>query len=168
MCEQHNFKIALNNHSYSNLLLFPYGYTDNAPTPENELFEAMTNELVSKNGYENIISSELYPASGVSDDFMYGTVGTHDKIYALTPEIGSEFWPPSSQIEEIAKDMMYLNITAAKMVNNYAVLKNNSSQYLGENLTVEQNFNLKNLGINGSGNFTVSINPISSNIISDI
>ncbi|MDA9907210.1 M14 family zinc carboxypeptidase [Flavobacteriaceae bacterium] len=166
LCEQHNFKIALNNHSYSNLLLFPYGYTDNAPTPENELFEAMTNELVSKNGYENIISSELYPASGVSDDFMYGTVGTHDKIYALTPEIGSEFWPPSSQIEEIAKDMMYLNITAAKMVNNYAVLKNNSSQYLGENLTVEQNFNLKNLGINGSGNFTVSINPISSNIIS--
>ena len=52
------------------------------------------------------------------------------------------------------------------MVNNYAVLKNNSSQYIGENLTVEQNFNLKNLGINGSGNFTVSINPISSNIIS--
>ena len=147
-------------------MLYPFGYTENAPTPENELFIAMTDELVSKNGYENIIGSDLYPASGVADDFMYGTIGTHDKIYALTPEIGSEFWPPSSQIEEIAKDMMYLNLTAAKMVNNYAVVKNNSSQYLGENLTVEQNFNLKNLGINGSGNFTVSINPISSNIIS--
>ena len=166
LCEQHNFKIALNNHSYSNLLLYPFGYTENAPTPENELFVAMTDELVSKNGYENIIGSDLYPASGVADDFMYGTIGTHDKIYALTPEIGSEFWPPSSQIEEIAKDMMYLNITAAKMVNNYAVLKYNSSLYLGEDLVVEQNFSLKNLGINDSGDFTVSINPSSSNIIS--
>ncbi len=112
--EQHNFVMAFNNHSSGDLLLYPYGYTNNAPTPENELFKGISDELVSQNGFNNILSSELYPAAGDSDDFMYGTIGTHDKIYAFTPEIGSSFWPSSSQIENIAKGMMYLNLTSAK------------------------------------------------------
>ena len=163
-CEQHDFIMAFNNHSYGNLLLYPYGYTDNAPTPENDLFEGISEELVSQNGFNNILSSGLYPAAGDSDDFMYGTVGTHDKIYAMTPEIGPEFWPPSNQIEGIAKSMMYLNITSAKMVNNYAALKDTSPLFVGDEVVVDNTFDLRRLGVSGTGNFTVSINPISSNI----
>ncbi len=164
--ENHNFVMAFNNHSFSNLLLYPYGYTNGVPTPENDLFMGISNELVSQNGFDNILSSELYPAAGDSDDFMYGTVGTHNKIYAFTPEIGSSFWPPSNQIEGIAKEMMYLNITSAKMVNNYASIKETTPQFIGDNFTVDTTFDLKCLGISGSGNFTVSINPISTNISS--
>ncbi len=105
-CEQHEFIMAFNNHSYGNLLLYPYGFTDNAPTPENDLFEGISEELVSQNGFNNILSSDLYPAAGDSDDFMYGTLGAHNKIYAMTPEIGPAFWPSSNQIEGIAKSMM--------------------------------------------------------------
>ena len=162
--EQHNFVMAFNNHSAGDLLLYPYGYTNNAPTIENDLFEGISEELVSQNGFNNILSSDLYPAAGDSDDFMYGTVGTHDKIYAMTPEIGSSFWPPSSQIESIAKGMMYLNLTAAKMVNNYASVKDTTPMFVGNQATVNCTFDIKRLGVSGSGNFTVSINPISSNI----
>ncbi|HBY70168.1 MAG TPA: hypothetical protein DEG69_21890, partial [Flavobacteriaceae bacterium] len=105
--ENHNFVMAFNNHTSGDLLLYPYGYTDDAPTAENDLFVGISEELVSRNGFSNILSSELYPAAGDSDDFMYGTVGTHDKIYAMTPEIGPEFWPPSNQIEPLVKTMMY-------------------------------------------------------------
>lgn len=163
-CEQHNFVMAFNNHSYGDLLLYPYGYTSDAPTPENEVFEIISEELVSRNGFNNILSSGLYPAAGDSDDYMYGTIGTHNKIYAMTPEIGSEFWPPSSQIEEIAKSMMYLNTTSAKMVNNYAVLNDTSPIFIGDEVIINQTFNLKRMGISGNGNFTISVNPISLNI----
>ncbi|MCF6306675.1 MAG: immune inhibitor A [Flavobacteriaceae bacterium] len=164
--ENHDFVMAFNNHSYGELLLLPYGYTSNVPTPEHDLFVGVSEELVSQNGYNNILSSELYPAAGDSDDFMYGTTGTHNKIYAFTPEIGSSFWPPSNQIENICKEMMYLNITAAKMVNNYAALTDTSENFIGIGTTNEFTFNLKRLGVSGNGNFSVSINPISSNIIS--
>ena len=163
-CEQHDFVMALNNHSYGELLLYPYGYANDVPTPENELFEIVSEVLVSQNGYDNILSSGLYPAAGDSDDFMYGTIGTHDKIYAMTPEIGPEFWPPSSQIEGIAKSMMYLNITSAKMVNNYADLIDTSPLFVGNEVIIDQTFDIKRLGLSGSGNFTISINPISTNI----
>ena len=163
-CEQHDFVMALNNHSYGELLLYPYGYANDVPTPENELFEIVSEVLVSQNGYDNILSSGLYPAAGDSDDFMYGTIGTHDKIYAMTPEIGPEFWPPSSQIEGIAKSMMYLNITSAKMVNNYADLIDTSTLFVGNEFIIDQTFGIKRLGLSGSGNFTININPISTNI----
>ena len=163
--ENHDFVMAFNNHTYGDLLLFPYGFTDNFPTPENALFEGISAELVSKNGFNNIISSGLYPAAGDSDDFMYGTIGTHNKIYAFTPEIGDSFWPPSNQIEEICKGMMYLNLTAAKMVNNYAKVNDTSASFV-QLTSAEISFDLKRLGISGDGNFTVSINPISANISS--
>lgn len=165
--ENHNFVMAFNNHSRGDLLLYPYGYTNNAPTAENDLFVGVSAELVSQNGFSDQISSDLYPASGVSDDFMYGTVNTHDKIYSFTPEIGSEFWPASNQIAPIAKGMMYLNITAAKMTNNYASISDTGITFVGDDVNNDANFNLKRLGISGNGNFTVRLNAISANITSN-
>ncbi len=164
--ENHNFVMAFNNHTSGDLLLYPYGYTDDAPTAENDLFVGISDELVSRNGFSNILSSELYPAAGDSDDFMYGTVGTHDKIYAMTPEIGPEFWPPSNQIEPLVKTMMYLNLTSAKMVNNFAEVTDTTPAFIGNSTSSNATFNIKRLGINGNGNFTVSLNPVSANIAS--
>ncbi|PVW14698.1 M14 family zinc carboxypeptidase [Marixanthomonas spongiae] len=164
--ENHDFLMAFNNHTSGDLLLYPYGYTSNAPTPENDLFMGISEELVSRNGFNNILSSELYPAAGDSDDFMYGTVGTHDKIYAMTPEIGPEFWPPSNQIESLVKTMMYLNLTSAKMVNNFAEVTDTAPAFTGNTATSDATFNIKRLGINGNGSFTVNLNPVSANITS--
>jgi carboxypeptidase T len=162
--ENHEFIMAFNNHTSGDLLLYPYGYTNNVPTVENDLFQGISEELVSQNGFNNILSSELYAAAGDSDDFMYGTVLTHDKIYSFTPEIGPQFWPPSNEIEAICKGMMYLNITSSKMVNNYATVKDTAPLYVGNLSTINTSFDVQRLGLLGDGNFTVRINPISANI----
>ncbi len=162
--ENHNFTMAFNNHSFGNLLLRPFGYSENTPSPEEDLFRLLGDELVSKNGYNNILSSELYAAAGVSDDFMYGTVGTHDPIYAYTPEIGPAFWPASSEIINISKGMVYFNLTSSQMINNYAALSDTGSLYVGNEAEVTATFNLKRLGLSGNGSFTVSLEPVTSNI----
>ena len=168
LIESKNFKLALNNHTYGNLLLYPYGYDYNQPTEDNEIYEFISSELVSENNYDNIISADLYPAAGDSDDFMYGMLTTEDnqtreKIFAMTPEIGSSFWPQSSTIEDLCKGMIKLNLTAAKMIGNYARLKDNSSTFIN-NLNFESNFIFQRLGISNNSEFSVSIIPISSNI----
>ena len=64
LVESKNFKLALNNHTYGNLLLYPYGYDYNQLTEDNEIYEFISAELVSKNNFDNIISADLYPAAG--------------------------------------------------------------------------------------------------------
>jgi hypothetical protein len=168
--ESHNFKMALNNHTYSELLLYPFGYDVNSPTTEDALFQNISQIMVSQNGYTNQISADLYPASGDSDDFMYGMLntvagGTREKVYAMTPEIGSSFWPAANQIDGICKEMMFHNITAAQLVGNYGKLEDNAASSL-ETTTVMMPFSLTRLGLQDLTDFTVSINPISANIAS--
>ncbi|NNK88110.1 MAG: zinc carboxypeptidase, partial [Flavobacteriaceae bacterium] len=87
--EQHDFVLALNNHTFGELVYYPFGY-DDVPTPDDDIFRGITEVLVSENGYTPIRD---FPFAGDSDDFMYGTVGTHQKIFAMTPEISTSFWP---------------------------------------------------------------------------
>ena len=168
--ELNNFKIALNNHTYGNLLLYPYGYDYNQTTEDDDIFQFISSALVSENNYDNIISADLYPAAGDSDDFMYGMLNTEnnqvrEKIFAMTPEIGSSFWPQASTIEDICKGMLHLNLSAAKMIGNYASLKDFTENFISSN-TFSANFELQRLGIIDNGNFNIQIEPISSNIIS--
>ena len=169
--ENHDFVIALNNHTYSNLLLYPYGYDYNQYTEDNDVFELISEELVKENGYDNIISADLYPAAGDSDDFMYGMLetelgGTRNKIFAMTPEIGSSFWPAAATIEDLCKEMMYLNLTAAQMVNNYATLKDITTSNFISSSSYSTSYEIQRLGIGGQGDFEVSFTPISDNITS--
>ena len=168
--ESNSFKIALNNHTYGNLLLYPYGYDYNQTTDDDDIFQFISSALVSENNYDNIISADLYPAAGDSDDFMYGMLNTEnnqvrEKIFAMTPEIGSSFWPQASTIEDICKGMLHLNLTAAKMIGNYASLKDFTENFISSN-TFSANFELQRLGIIDNGSFNIQIEPISSNIIS--
>ena len=168
--ESNNFKIALNNHTYGNLLLYPYGYDYNEPTEDNDIYEFISEALVNENNYDNIISADLYPAAGDSDDFMYGMLTTEnnqtrEKIFAMTPEIGSSFWPQTSTIEDICKGMLYLNLTAAKMIGNHASVNDLTENFITSDI-FSANFSLQRLGIVNNGNFNIQIEPISSNIIS--
>jgi len=164
-CEQHNFVMALNAHTYSELLLYPYGYATNTPTPDNDTFAAVSELMVSQNGYNNMIASGLYAASGDSDDWMYGDTSTHNKIYAMTPEIGSSFWPSQSSIIPICKEMVFHNLTGAKLIHNYADLSDTSAFNLSS-LSGDFEYRIKRLGLGGQGDFTVSIIPVSANISS--
>ncbi|MFT5250707.1 MAG: carboxypeptidase T [bacterium] len=162
-CEEHDFVMAFNNHSYGDLLLYPYGYTENMPTPDHSLYMLISEELVSKNNYANQLAADLYPAAGTSDDFMYGTVGTHSKIIAFIPEIGNSFWLSTDQIIPTCKDMMYLNITSAKMASQGVHFEDLSPEFTGDQSITVFQFNLKYLGLENN-DITISLNPISSNV----
>ncbi len=160
--EQHNFVLALNNHTFGELLYYPFGYADVA-TADDALYQDIGATLTSVNGYSPIRDN---PFAGESDDFMYGTVGTHYKIFAFTPEIGTSFWPPASDIESTSQAMMFMNLTAAQMVTNYGALVETTNTLVGNNTTLSTSFDLKRLGVANTGDFTVSLQPVSSNIIS--
>lgn len=167
--ETHSFTIALNNHTSGGLLLYPFGYAREKYTPDNGYYEQLSEAMVRANGYDNILSSGLYPASGDSDDFMYGYLetvdgGAREKVLAMTPEIGPAFWPAQSQVEDISKDMLVHNMTAAHALNRFAILEETSTG-LVSTLTFPLTYNLTRIGF-ADGDFTVSVEPISANIAS--
>jgi hypothetical protein len=165
--ETHNFTIALNNHTSGGLLLYPFGYQRDKFTPDNGFYEQLSGAMVRDNNYANIVSAGLYPASGDSDDFMYGFLetvdgGTREKVLAMTPEIGPAFWPAESQIEGICQDMLAHNMTAAHALNRFAMLEETSSALVSA-LTFPLTYNLTRIGF-VDGDFTVRVVPVSENI----
>ncbi len=163
-CEQHDFKIALNSHSYSNLLLYPFGYATGQISADDATFSAISKVMVEQNGYVNQISAALYAAAGDSDDWMYGETSTHNKILAMTPEVGSSFWPAQNSIVPLCKEMVYHNLMAANFITNYAKTKDNSSFSVTQTAGYF-NYKTQRLGLDNPGDFTVTVVPISSNII---
>jgi len=163
--ENHSIKLALNNHTSGDLLLYPFGYANNLLTADNSTYVAISGMMVAENGFSNILSSGLYPAAGDSDDFMYGETSTHDKIFAFTPEIGGTgFWPAVNEIDPIAEGMVYLNLTAAHLVTNYAKT-NDLTAAIVPDLSGYFHYDIQRLGLEDPANFTVTIIPISTNIL---
>ncbi|MBU8932598.1 MAG: immune inhibitor A [candidate division Zixibacteria bacterium] len=102
----HSFVNTVYIHSYSNLILYPWGY-DYLLTPENDLFAAMADSMATFNGYTAEPSHGLYPANGVSDDWCYGEQVLKNKNYAFTFEVGSSddgFWPDPSRISALVAE----------------------------------------------------------------
>ncbi len=84
-------------HSYSELILFPFAYDYDVPNPDLAVFQQVGKEMAEFNGYTVQNCTELYPAAGISDDWLYGDL----KTIAFTIEIGREFIPPASEIAGI-------------------------------------------------------------------
>jgi carboxypeptidase T len=166
--EQHDFKLALNFHSYSNLLLYPFGFETGRQCPDSLTYKAISDEMVAENNYANSPGWALYETSGGSDDWMYGETQNHNKIFSFTPEIGSGaqgFWPVKADIDPLCQAMMHHNLTAAHLVNNYAKATDLQPLMI-ENQNGFLYYNIQRLGLTGSGDFTVTITPITSNITS--
>jgi hypothetical protein len=87
-------------HSYSNLVLWPWGWTSN-PAPNAAELSLVGRKYASYNGFTAQQSIALYPTSGTSDDWAYGELG----ICAMTFEVGPEsgacggFFPPFSCLD---------------------------------------------------------------------
>ena len=90
--------ILVSLHSYSDLVLWPWGYTTVAP-PNSSGLAAIGTKFASYNGYTaGQVSITLYGASGDSTDWAYGELG----IPAYTFEIGNDsegFMPAYSVVD---------------------------------------------------------------------
>jgi carboxypeptidase T len=165
LCEQKKFDVVLNNHTSGGLILFPFGYDLNKPTADNAIFEGISAEMVKVSGYKNQISAALYPASGDTDDWMYGDTSTKPKIFAFTPEIGNEFWDTPAQIKINNYNMVHTNMTAIRFLHNYAFFTDKTDSFLASQ-NFDFNYSLKRIGSVNNQNFTVKITPVSANIVS--
>ena len=116
MLDTHHFVAGITYHSYSELVLFPYGYETAAFAPDHNSLEAlaisMANTIPASGGgyYTPDKSSGLYPASGVTDDYAYGQRG----IFSYCIELGTTFIPPQGDILTICQN----NLQAAKILLN--------------------------------------------------
>ncbi len=166
--ENHEFKIALNYHSYSNLLLYPWGYTDQ-PCPDDAIFYAHATMMTRDNHYVyGPGSSTIYPTNGGSDDYMYGDTENKNAIFSYTPEVGNDgdgFWPSINRIIPLCQENMIQNMLAAHLSGNYASVTDKTDALTGQR-DFYFHFDLQRLGFGNPDNWIVSISPLDDHIVS--
>ena len=98
-------KASMDFHSYSELVLWPFGHTSADTTTgmtadQNRTFSTLGKQMAALNGYTPEQSSDLYVTDGDLLDWLWGT----HKIFAYTLEMypksasGGGFYPPASVI----------------------------------------------------------------------
>jgi PKD repeat protein len=161
LVQNHNFVTAFNAHTYARSILFPIGTTTAEFADHHDYFQAETNHMVQFNGYTPMKSSLLYQASGDSDDYMYKMdigVGVKDTMFVHTPEVGTAFWQPSSEIISTCKEMVFPNLILAHITRNYVVVKDTDPMNIST-LSGDFNHSANRLG-RMSGPVTVSLQPL--------
>jgi hypothetical protein len=116
-CNEHEFTTALNYHTYGNLLIYPWGFSD-SPSPDAATFNNLSNIMTLQNDYVAGTGTETvgYVVNGGSDDWMYGETETKPAIFSMTPEVGvasSGFWPSIAEIIPNCQASMWMNLVTA-------------------------------------------------------
>jgi len=124
LCIDNNFQIILNYHTSGNLLIHPWGFSDE-PTDEDVLFKSLGRTMISENDFLMGTASETvgYIVNGTSDDYMYGEQTEKNKSYTYTPEVGPTFWPGEDRIDQLNKSTVRMNLNAAHTLLSYAYAK---------------------------------------------
>ncbi|AYN39691.1 zinc carboxypeptidase [Streptomyces dangxiongensis] len=92
-------------HTYSELVLWPFGYTyaDTASgmtADDAAAYKAVGEKMAASNGYTPEQSSDLYITDGSIDDYLWGTQKIFDYTFEMYPASGGGgFYPPDEVIE---------------------------------------------------------------------
>ncbi len=106
---------AFHYHTYSDLLLYPWGYTQDEQTPDAAAFAALGDALTRANGYLAGQTSEiLYFTNGDAIDWTYGEQSTKPKAFAFLPEVGYDFWPDPIDVYALADENLEANLLLAQ------------------------------------------------------
>ncbi|MFH9663091.1 M14 family metallopeptidase [Streptomyces sp. NPDC017248] len=99
-------KAGIDFHTYSELVLWPFGYTsaDTATgmtADDAAAFQAVGRKMAASNGYTPEQSSDLYITDGSIDDYLWGTQKIFDYTFEMYPasSSGGGFYPPDEVIE---------------------------------------------------------------------
>jgi len=138
-CLENNFSFAINYHTFGNLMIHPT-VEDTNDIVQHSILRSMGKVLTKENNFLLGNSPETvgYDVNGDSDAWMYGDTTEKNTIYAFTPEVGTSFWPPASDIEYLNKSCLWTNLSAPLLSQSYYdASENSSSQYLSpENTSI--------------------------------
>jgi carboxypeptidase T len=122
--ETYAFSIALNYHSYGNLLLHPWGFVSYLSSPHHYLFQEYGHQMTKENNYlYGLPGTLLYVINGDANDWMYGEQTTKPLCMSFIPELGNSddgFWPPAERIIPQCQESLHQNLMAAKLAGFYA------------------------------------------------
>lgn len=111
-----NVTINLSFHTYSKLILYPWGHTNTPITDDRDrkVHIKMAKKMAEWNDYEPMVSSELYTTTGDTTDWAYGAMGLISFTFELDPGQwgGGGFYPGAGIINSVVnknyEPMMYL------------------------------------------------------------
>ncbi|WP_406356085.1 M14 family metallopeptidase [Streptomyces sp. NBC_01635] len=99
-------KAGIDFHTYSELVLWPFGYTYSDTTTgmtadDYAAFRTVGQKMAASNGYTAQQSSDLYITDGSIDDYLWGTHKIFGYTYEMYPRSssGGGFYPPDEVIE---------------------------------------------------------------------
>ena len=169
-CEKHTFKNALNYHTYSNLLIHPWGF-ENQQTEDSTLFRNLTREMVRENNYRPGTGMEVlnYNSNGCSDDYMYAATPEKPKILAMTPEAGDWFWPTLDEIPGLCLENLHQNLIVVRALHPLAIVKDSTGMFLKAGSFPNSGpyrlrYKINRIGANGApATFTITVKPIGPN-----
>jgi carboxypeptidase T len=103
-----NARVLLSFHTFSELILYPWGHTYDDITDKRDLqvFETMARTMAQWNKYTPQQASDLYIASGDTTDWAYGT----HKMFAFTFELSPKdmwsggFYPGAKILDKVFQD----------------------------------------------------------------
>lgn len=165
-CNSKNFRTTLNYHTYSDLLLYPWGYIDD-PTPDNDIFAEYSTDMTQFNNYTSGQSPIiLYVVNGSTDDWMYGEQLSKPKTFAMTPEVGGSsdgFWPPQSRIFPLAEENLFPNLYYTWVAGAYVRLTDPgySEKYFEPGDIIYMNCVFRNKGLSDGENFNLKLTSLS-------
>ncbi|MDA8352558.1 MAG: M14 family metallopeptidase [Firmicutes bacterium] len=103
---EQQIKTAITFHTYSELILWPYGYTyedvpEDMDAEDYQIFSAMGHAMAETNGYQPMQASDLYITDGDMTDWAYGKHGIFAFTFEMYPKDSVPgFYPPDEVIEE--------------------------------------------------------------------
>ncbi|MEZ4767583.1 MAG: M14 family zinc carboxypeptidase [Caldilineales bacterium] len=104
--------VYLDIHSYSELVLWPWGFTGTV-APNGTALQTLGRKYAYFNNYTPEQAIGLYPTDGTTDDFGYGDLG----VSSMTFELGTSFFQSCADFETtILPDNMQALLYAAKVV----------------------------------------------------
>ncbi len=149
LINEHNFRTHDSVHSYSNLTLYPWGYTT-GDSPHHSTYVHMGEEMTKYNGYEPGQPSDiLYNVNGGSNDWVYGAQDEHGMIFSFTNEIGGSsdgFWPDESRRGALFQENIWPHIYLMRAAGTFIDV--NTPYVIGNTKSI-------NPGQSGELNFTI-------------
>ena len=120
-------------HTYSALLMWPYGYA-NVLSPRHNAYSEMVADMVAENNFiAGPIYSTIYAANGTTVDWFEGSAG----LWGWTPEIGHKsgdgFWPPTNRIWPLAEENLHMLLTGIQYAGPYLVTRSTAVKEVGNN-----------------------------------
>jgi len=95
--------VAIDFHTYSELVLWPFGWTYDNTAPgldatEEQIFRTMGTAMAQKNGYTPEQASDLYITDGTIDDYLWGVYKIWGYTFEMFPASGNGGFYPGDEI----------------------------------------------------------------------